>query len=185
MAVAAAKPKHERPKTITTGAWASLGIHTITLPSSAVVKIRIPDLSMLLAGEAVPEHLRAVAFDAVRSAIKAENRRVGLQAIDDSSDELNHERLKGLADLNRFLVSHTLLEPTMTEEDLLSTTLPVEDLAMLTQIASRERTTDARGVQIGVEPIDRWELWRQAHECESGCEGCAEVLAELSSVDLA
>lgn len=43
--------------------WAQRAVHRVTLPSGARVRIRIPDLSLLLAGDAVPDELRGVALE--------------------------------------------------------------------------------------------------------------------------
>ena len=51
-------------------AWAKRGVHRVTLPSGAVVHIRIPDLGLLLAADAVPEALRDIAMRAVVEAIQ-------------------------------------------------------------------------------------------------------------------
>lgn len=164
------------PTTTSAAAWQRLGVHMITLPSGAVVKIRLPDLAILLAGEAVPQELRDVAFEEIRTAISAE---AGTQQ---QPQQLDAERLRRVADLNRFLVSEMLVEPKMSRAQVAEATLPAEDLEMLAEIAGRECQHDARGVQIGVEPIDRWELWRHAHACPEPCEHCAEVLSAFSSV---
>src|SRR2546421_717747 len=82
-------------------AWGRLGIHTVQLWSGAWVRIRVPDLTLLLVGEAIPSGL--------------------------------------------------------------------------------ERVVDARGVRLGVETIDRWELWRLTHGCAEECESCKELIDQLST----
>jgi hypothetical protein len=56
---------------------------------------------------------------------------------------------------------------------------------MVSEIVQRLRVTDARGVRIGVEPLDRWASFREAHGCpDQDCPGCAQLVRELSSVDV-
>jgi hypothetical protein len=177
-----------QPSTTGLAAWRKLGVHTVHLPSGAVVKIRIPDLSVLVAGEAVPEDLRAVALASVRQAMKqALTKGDDAEAEDEAeeiSDEALLEQMQGLAGLNRFLVSYSLVEPQVDADELVpgQSPIPSEDIIMLTEFATRRRNVDARGVRLGIEPIDRWELWRQTHACPDECDHCAEVIAALSSI---
>lgn len=168
-----------RPEVTSKEAWGQLGTHTVTLPSGAVVKIRLPDLTLLLAGDAVPDHLRTVALDEIANAL---NLRTSAEL--ETAGTVTTERISGLAELQRFMVSQMLVEPKFTEDELADpvTAPPAEDQKMLAELAGRERDTDARGVRIGVEPLDRWELWRQAHNCPDQCDHCAEVIDVLSSL---
>lgn len=170
-------------------AWAQRSVHTVTCPSGAVVRIRIPDLSMLLAQDAVPDRLRAVALQKVSEAF-AEALRTPVadpaEGEEPSAPTLDVEALKELAELHQWLVTQMLVEPELTLEDLegpVEERPPGDDLTMLVQIASRERHTDARGVVLGVEPLSRWERFRDRHGCGEDCRACQEVVGDFSSLD--
>ena len=163
--------------------WAQLAHHTITLPSGARVKVRIPDLTLLIAQDAVPEKLRGVALREVLAAMGA------LTAKPDASEEaaeaaaplFDAEKIRTLAELHFFLVSEMLVEPKLTPEQAATGGLPNEDLELLVQIATRERDTDARGVVLGVLPLSRFERFRHHHGCGEGCEACAAFRQEFST----
>lgn len=170
----------------TAAQWKKLGIHTITLPSGFVCKIRIPDLTLLLAAQAVPEDLRAVAYEEITTALRTQAS-IAARRDPELPTELAPERLENLEELNRFLVSQALVEPKMTMDELRvdkngEGAVPSEDLLMLTEFASRERTVDARGVELGVAPLDAFDVFREAHECSDGCAHCLEVIGAYSTV---
>jgi hypothetical protein len=63
--------------------------------------------------------------------------------------------------------------------------LPEDDLGMIAEIAQRLRAYDARGVRIGVESLDRWDAFREAHDCpDTDCPGCSKLLEQFSSADM-
>jgi hypothetical protein len=181
-AAAAKKTAPKRPAVTSKDAWEALGIHTITLPSGAVVDIRIPDLSLLLAGDAVPEQLRGAALQEIVTAFssaKGDEEARAAEAMGKLATD--PEGLNQLVDLYRWLVTVTLVDPVITEEELRTRKFPSEDLTMITEFAGRRRLMDARGVTLGIEPIDRWDLWRQAHVCDEECPACEAVINGLST----
>jgi hypothetical protein len=186
----AAKPKPKTrvsepaPKITSSSDWQELGVHYVTLPSSAAVKIRIPDITLLIAADAVPEELRVIAYEEMNETLAATQRARRELAGGEPEEEpaITEERLLKLAQLNRYLMSQMLVDPPMTVEELGSAKLPSEDILMLTEFATRERVVDARGVALGVEPIDRWDTWVQAHDCPDNCHACLKVVRALSSV---
>jgi hypothetical protein len=168
----------ESPEIISKSGWGELALHTITLPSGAVVKIRIPDLSLLLASELVPGRLKEIALVSLAEQI----RDVRAAVLGEQADPmLRAEQVAELAGLSRWLVTQTVHEPKVSEAEIEAGVMPNEDFIMLTQIASRERFTDARDVWIGVEPKDRWEGWRRHHECVEDCPACAALRKEFST----
>lgn len=175
-ATATAKRRSSRTVTSKT-AWSALAIHTITLPSSAIVKIRLPDISILMAGDAVPERLRGIAIRELSKQI----RDVQATALGDVVPDIQAEEIADLMGLNRWLVTQTLVEPELSEAELEAGAIPNEDFLMLTQLASRERDTDARGVRLGVEPVERWAAFKQFHGCADECEACNDAIEELST----
>lgn len=154
--------------------WAKLAVHTIQLPSGAWVQIRIPDLTILLLGDAVPEGLRGVAleqvFEDIRSTIAPDTEET--KAEPDEEERMN--ALRRLTELQRWLVVQMVIDPKLEPEDL--DKIPSEDLNLLTLIAIRERDRDARGVTIGVDPLSRWELFREELD---GLEGGEEIIERL------
>ncbi len=175
----AQKKRPSRPQIVSKAKWAGLAVHTVTLPSGAVVRIKIPDLSLLLAGGAVPDRLRTVALRQLTEDIR--DAQASPAAVDAPPIEIDEEHLVGLAELTRWLVAQTLVEPEVTEVEIEDGIVPNEDILMLTQFASRERTVDAAGMRLGVEPIDRWEVWRGFHGCPDDCEHCSAAVEALTT----
>lgn len=187
MARGATQQKSARPKRqiVSKEKWSNLAIHTVTLPSSAVVKIKIPDLSLLLAGGAVPERLKTVAIRDLSDRIRA----LSGQSVEDVGEAetdpgLDEQEIADLVDLTRWLVMTTLVEPQVTENEIRAGMIPNEDLEMLAEFASRTRTKDALGVRLGVTPVSVFEIWQQAHGCEEECEHCIEALEASSTRDV-
>jgi hypothetical protein len=170
--------------TIDKGAWANLGVHTITLPSGAVCRIRFPDLAMLAAHDAVPEHLRAAALARVMDEV------TDTTELDEGEtvardDEKEFDKLKSTVDLHTWLLAQTIDEPELTYEDLKPgspTRPPDEDLTFLLSILRRERSRDAAGVRLGVARIDEWEPFPRHHGCKEDCEKCQASLNDLSTI---
>jgi hypothetical protein len=94
---------------------------------------------------------------------------------------VSFDEVRELYDLHKWLVVQTVIEPALALEDLPG--LPQEDLEMLTQLATRERVTDAAGRQLGTEPLSRWETFRSFHGCAEGCEACKKVVDHFSTAD--
>lgn len=190
------KPSASKPPRIASKEHlGALGIHTIRLHSGEYVKIRIPDLAMLVALGVVPERLRAVALARVldemtggsEAALTEETvASANGQAKTPEQMERDIEKVTDTVNLHIWLVSQMLVEPEYTYEELLPGSpvkLPDEDMVMLIQIATRERNRDAAGVRLGVARIDSWaDSFRAKHECGPGCAACAAVLEEHSTV---
>jgi hypothetical protein len=178
MATAATDSRKTRArKPSTKGQWLNRSVHTVTCYSGTVVKIRIPDLMLMLKNDTIPTRLRDIALQ------RADNERE-LSASDVEQPAPNEERMKAVkegAELLFWLVSDMVLDPLITPEEVEQ--LPTDDRTMLMEIANRERDTDALGVSLGVEPLSRWETFRRFHKCSEDCESCEEVRREFSSVD--
>lgn len=117
--------------------WKQAKVHTVTLPSGAVVDISIPNLAqMAKAGELDNELLQyAVPTDA--NAEGAE-----------PTTEQKKENLTKLANFHAWLVSKTLVNPALTPEEVIDT-VPTPDLEVLVELASRRRDMDVVGHHIG------------------------------------
>src|SRR3954469_16107230 len=152
--------------------WGRKAVHLITLVSGMEVKIRIPNLGLLLEGDALPQTLRNAALqelvDPMSNRVARGNEEGG------GGPGVSLDEVKELYHLHQWLVVQTVVEPELTLEDLPD--LPQEDLEMLTQLATRERTTDAAGRSLGTELLSRYEKFREFHRCAEGCEACKEVL---------
>lgn len=168
--------------------WAARAVHEVTLYSGAVVKIRIPDLTTLLAGDAVPEELKGIAVGHVISELReatADPAPAGETNVTPESG-LSDELLERVTSLHRWLVSKMLVDPQLSPDELRPLEdggigLPADDLELLGELAMRRRSRDALGVWLGVEPKSRWSVWQQAHNCPAGCEDCEKVVAEFST----
>lgn len=171
------KPRQRRSKNVSTkGQWLNRSVHTITLYSGTVVKVRIPDLMLMLKNDTIPTKLRDIALERAEGDVDLK----AAEAVKPNNDE----RVKGVkegAELLFWLVSDMVLEPKITPEEVES--LPADDRMMLIEIANRERDTDALGASLGVEPLSRWETFRHFHKCAADCEPCEEIRREFSSVE--
>lgn len=184
------------------GAWQARALHTITLPSGQRVRIRTAGVATLLERGDLPDDLVELAL----LELSAENGATGELArqLEEAQTKLDEdagdERAKVLERIKRFGVFQRhlaisaieQLELSPDEWEPISLTLedsyrdlPEDDLAMVAEIVQRIRATDAKGVRIGVEPLDRWAGFRDAHGCpDEGCEGCEELIRRLSSADV-
>lgn len=158
--------------------WGKKAVHIVACPSGMEVKIRIPNLGLLLEGDALPQTLRNAALTELVDPISAQVTRA---AGGGEKPAIGIEEVKDLYDLHKWLVVQTVIEPELELDDLPD--LPQEDLEMLTQIATRERTTDALGRSLGVEPLSRYETFRTEHKCATGCEACEKVVGVFSTVE--
>lgn len=159
------------PAPVTAQEWISRGVHTITCPSGVRVKIRIPDLSALMAGKAVPENLRGAALIDLAGGLAAMER--DEQGIPKLSDDV----LKGETDLRFWLVREAVVEPALTEDDVRR--LPVEDRDLIVALAQRQTAYDALGVRIGVSPLALFEPFSREHLCDAQCPSCEAVRRQL------
>src|SRR5262245_15685657 len=180
MATAASKPaQRARAARTSAAAWKQKALHDITLPTGVQVTIRIPDVGMLLKGGAVPEKLRIAALAYISRELTGKVPGL-VREEDDGNAIIDEEILADQMRMHDWIVLQSVVEPQLTEDDLPN--IPVEDLVMLTEIANRERDTDALGVRLGVEPLDRWLPFREAHGCPAeGCPACEAARARLST----
>lgn len=177
---ASLRPQAPSPAPASAHGWKARGYHQITVPSGEQVRIRIPDLAAMLALGQIPDTLRLAALT---QAFREEgDPPLTLQKKDDGTPLLDQELVKQFYDLRTHIVAASVVDPQVTPEDVAE--IPVEDRDMIYAIAMRERYTDARGVTLGVEPLSRWETFRDRHSCPADCPHCAEALRELSTVDL-
>jgi len=124
-------------KPVSKSGWKKAGVHTVTLPSSAVVEIRIPNLAqMAKAGELDNDLLQY----AVPNLPQDES--------EEPSDEQKKENLTKLANFHAWLVSKTLVSPELTPDEVIDT-VPTPDLEVLVELASRRRDMDVTGHHIG------------------------------------
>lgn len=119
-------------------AWKKAGVHTVTMPSGAVVDIRIPNLAQMAeAGELDNELLQYAIPD---------------KSSEEPEKELTPEEKKAnltkLAQFHAWLVSKTLVDPAVTPEEVPSV-VPTPDLEVLVELASRRRDMDVVGHHIG------------------------------------
>lgn len=171
--------------------WQARAIHTITVPSGQRLKIRIPGIATLLEHGDLPDDLVDLALAEVTKPDGAAGEVARLM----DADEDREKALVRLAQFGTFqkqLVCCAVLEVerdgvwqpvSLSLADL--DDLPEDDLAMVAEIVQRLRGKDARGVTIGVEPVDRWRRFHDHHGLDAeGCGSCAAFLDELSTSDV-
>lgn len=176
-------------------AWQARAVHTITLPSGQRVRIRIPGIATLLEHGDLPPDLIELAF----LELSQEGGATGALAQELATSSENGQRKEALDKIARYgrfqreLVRAAIVavetEPEIFADVALSfeelDALPEDDLALVAEIVQRLRAHDARGVRIGVEPLDRWATFREAHGCpDQDCPGCAKVVHVLSSAHM-
>jgi hypothetical protein len=191
------------------GAWQRRTLHTITCPSGQRLRIRIPGIATLLEHGDVPDDLVELALLELSEESGATGALAGeLATATESDDAETRERvlgkLKDYGKLQRLLAVESIqfveleaddpqahdvmgedgarwLRVKLTIADTYSD-LPEDDLAMVAEIAQRLRLYDARGVRIGVEPLDRWTSFREAHGCpDEDCRGCQALIEQFSA----
>lgn len=167
--------------------WRQKAVHTVTGPSGATVKIRIPGIGTLLEAGELPHHLVAIALLDIshRDGAAAALRKLLDDVLDDEKREELLGEVKKLGEYQRRLVAAALIEPALTYEEVASGEYPEDDLSMIAEIVQRTRAFDARGVRIGVEPLDRWAAFHSEHGFDTEgdrCEHCARLTAAFSSI---
>jgi hypothetical protein len=188
-------PTTTSPQPDAVSAWASRTVHTVTGPSGQRLRIRFRGLAQILEHGELPTELVDIAFMELTQEFGAAGAIMKSLASGDVTDEQKEEaleRMKEYARLQRFLVIDAVqaievdgefVPVTLTEEQL--DALPEDDLGMVAELVQRLRAHDARGVRIGVEPLDRWARFRETHGCpDEGCEACETLIRELSSTDV-
>lgn len=164
--------------------------HTITCPSGQKLRIRIPGVETILQHGDLPETLLEIALLEVTRDDGAAG------AIAEQLPSLtSEEKLKRLAEFSAFqreLVRAAVVavdgnggwvDVTLSDDDLAQ--LPDADVEMIAMIVLRLRVQDARGVTIGVEPLDRWAQFHKSHGLDpEDCAACKAFLDELSTADV-
>lgn len=190
---AATEPAFAPPRSL--AAWQAKALHTVTCPSGQRLRIRIRGLATILEAGDLPEDLVDIAFTELTHEMGAAGAITKDLVGGEVSDEQRTRALRRMREfgrLQRHLVCVSVEEMeqggdwqpvTLTLDDL--DVLPEDDLAMVAEIVQRLRGQDARGVTIGVDPLDRWASFREAHGCAAeGCEGCETVVRLFSSAHL-
>lgn len=176
------------PDAIPADVWRERAIHTVTGPTGAVLKIRIPGIGTLLEHDQLPHHLVSVALLDIhhREGAAAALRGLIDDVLEDDQRAKLLDEVKKLGEYQRRLVAAALVDPPLTYEEITSGEYPEDDLSMVAEIVQRVRAFDARGVRIGVEPLDRWATFHSEHglDGEGGCEHCRRLTAQLSSIDV-
>ncbi len=138
-------------------AWKKAGVHTVTLPTGAVVKIRIPNLAQMAQSGELDNDLLQYAEPSLPD-----------NPDEEPTPEQKKENLTKLANFHQWLVSHTLVEPALSPEEV-KDTVPTPDLEVLVELASRRRDVDVRGHHIGGLEVSA--EWRKFRGIDSGDEG--------------
>jgi hypothetical protein len=141
------------------------------------VDVRLPDLAILIEGDALPERLRTVAADLWQTGAPT----LMGEKDGDGKPMLDMDMVKSLAQLRRHLAAMCLVDPPLSADELQTSGIPAEDIDLLASIAMRERDTDARGVKLGVMPLSRFDTFREEHRCPEDCPSCAQVSGRFST----
>lgn len=140
----------ETPKPSSLAGWKKVSVHTVTLPSSAVVQIKIPDLPALMAAGQIPQTLLEAAL-AAAGADPEPNKKP-------TQEDLQREK-----QFRDVLVQITVVEPKLSDSDI--ELIPAQDKAMIVEFALRQRDFDAVGDHIG--GLTKSEKFRRFHRLDS------------------
>lgn len=170
-------------------AWKGRANHTITLPSGAVVVIRMPNLATLIRNDQLPEALRAAALRQAFDDLETVEPMGAEATTEEQRKKLLDERYKAtkeMIDLQDGLIVEMMVDPPLTLEEV--QLIPAEDRDMLIEIAQRDRFVDALGVRLGVAPLSAFREFRELHGCvdrePEGCEACKTLQQRFSSSDV-
>ena len=182
------KNTSERPDFTPADVWRQKAIHTVTTPSGAVLRIRIPGIGTLLENGDLPDYLYGIALLDIShpdGAAGALREMVDDVLLEGEKRTVVLDQVRKLGEYQRRLVAAALVDPALTYDEIKKDDLPEDDLGMVAEIVQRLRATDARGVRIGVEPLDRWARFHLEHGLPEGsCDCCARLVAAASSVDV-
>lgn len=180
--------------------------HAVTPPSGMEeTEVRIPTLTDLIRDAAVPERLRSIALksaahptglrgvmaDSLNSQNEAEAKPEGdpeHKTLEDALNE-NSDLKQAIDDVieiqKRLIVQNVKVGgELLTLEDLADPDFPAVDAEWFAGVMLREIDMDAKGVRLGIEPLDRWATFRHFHDCTQDCSACQALQDEFSTVDL-
>lgn len=181
------------------------GWHKVTPPSGMEgMELRIPALTELIRNEAVPDRLRAIALKSaahpagLRGVLAEELQRANGDPeaepkVEGQTDaevlEENSKLQQAIGDvvaIQKRLVCESVRVggEMLTIEDLEDPDFPAPDAEWLGAVMLREIEYDARGVRLGIAPLDAWEQFRHFHDCGADCAACSALQDEFSTVDL-
>ena len=135
--------------------WKKAAVHTVTLPSGFVAKIRIPDLPALIEAGSIPQQLMDVAISVATGA---------------RPEKPGVELIGQMREFNDVLVTKTVVEPEITPE--LVKEIPFEDKEMIVEIATRQIDFDAEGNHLaGLEKSEKFRQFRRIGEFDPALAG--------------
>lgn len=109
--------------------WKANKRHSVTLPSGTIVEIELPHIEDFITAGDLPNSLLAAAQQFATGG--------------SPPAQFNQADFEQQAEFMRFLVSKTVVNPSITPDDVKD--LPFEDVEMLLDFASRNRDVDAVG----------------------------------------
>lgn len=125
-------------KPVSASAWMKQAFHLVTLPSGAVVKIRIPDIAALIKTGEIPQALLGEAIAAAKG-----------MGQDTEPKAPTAEEMSREVEFKNLVIKATVVEPEITDALLEPKTgMPAEDKDMLVEFAMRQTEFDAIGNQI-------------------------------------
>lgn len=112
-------------------AWGKRAVHEVTLPSGAIVEIKLPNLGQLIKSGNIPNSL-------LDSALEVEN-----------AKEVTKDLIEKNFEFATYIVPRTVVSPEITEDDVLDGSIPAEDVELIVAFASRRTDMDAANRHIG------------------------------------
>lgn len=137
-------------------AWKKRGVHEgVTLPSGAVVTLRLPNIPNMVKTGTLPNPLLEAAMQ------------------QQGAEKITKEVVESTADYVKFIIPQMLIDPQVSEDDVPE--LPYEDIELLIAFANRSTDIDAAYRQLGgLDKLDRFReargIWAAAEADEDGGE---------------
>lgn len=139
--------ENEDRKVVSKAGWKNNAQHVIVLPSGSVVKIRVPDLSLMIETGTIPQNLMDAALGVAM----------------DPASKPTKELIAQQREFTDIVTLKTVVDPVLDEED--AKDIPYEDKEMLVAIATRQIDMDAEGSHIaGLDKSEKFRRFRRLGE---------------------
>ena len=166
----AARPKHRAPTLDQLRAGRTVWC---TMPGGHEFLVRPPNMELHALSGGLPSKLRRL------STVSSQELNRTL-ASEGEGDEALAETRDYLVSVVRLMVLDPDLSGLSSWEEIDAVLLP-EDFHFLLELGQRERSYDAVGRRLwGLEPLGRWETFREVHSCAEDCEACGELQRRFS-----
>jgi hypothetical protein len=144
------------------------GPHTATMPSGMTLEFVLPNETELIRADMLPNRLTEIAMISAAFPGGADGymETIAYRTVNAKPDEREaaqahlKETVKQGLELRDWLVSHMLVDPTVTPEEVAAGDFPQADIDMLIEFAERRRNTDAAGKRLAIVVLEEFARFR-------------------------